>query len=89
MKTASNRWLSHNRVQPPQVLESNLRVVAKAFVEAQQQRHDADYDNSKQWTRTDVLRQIRAVSAAFQSWKLIGKDPRAQAYLISLLGKDR
>ena len=90
MKSASKKWLSDNsHLKPAPILESHLRVVAETFVRAQQQRHTADYDNAAQWTRTDVVRQIRAVAAAFQSWKIIHKDARAQAYLVTLLGRDR
>jgi uncharacterized protein (UPF0332 family) len=90
MKSASKKWSHENPPsRPASVVGSHLRVVAETFVQAQQQRHTADYDNAAQWTRTDVMRQIRAVDAAFQSWKIIRKAPPAQAYLVSLLGKDR
>ena len=69
------------------VVVPHLLVVAKAFLQAQQQREDADYNTSREWTRVDVLRMINAVSKAFESWKLIREEPEAQAYLVSLLGK--
>ena len=31
-----------------------LNTVAHNFIQLQQHRHTADYDNSKQWSRTDV-----------------------------------
>jgi uncharacterized protein (UPF0332 family) len=65
-----------------------LRVVS-AFSQAQQQRHAADYDNSKQWTRTEVLTQIELVERAFRSWHEIREEKIAQAYLTSLLGNPR
>lgn len=37
----------------------HLKTVASAFIQLQQHRHAADYDNSKRWTRTDVLEQIK------------------------------
>jgi hypothetical protein len=57
------------------------------FLEAQQQRHTADYDNARQWTRTEVLTLIKLVDSAFLSWRAIRDEPAAQAYLISLLGR--
>ena len=64
-------------------------ALARVFIQSQQQRHTADYDNAKQWTRTEVLNQIDKVAAAFRSWKVIRDEDIAQAYLVSLLGKDR
>src|ERR1700687_3048648 len=62
----------------------HLHRVADTFFQAQQQRHMADYDNSKEWTRTEVLRQIAFVDGAFRSWRAIRAEPVAQAYLLSL-----
>jgi uncharacterized protein (UPF0332 family) len=70
-------------------IANHLRTVASAFIEAQEQRHIADYDNSKQWTRTEVLSQIATVDAAFQSWRVIRNEDMAQDWLVSLLVKDR
>lgn len=67
----------------------HLHTVASTFVQSQNLRNDADYDMSEEWTRTDVLKQIEAVSAAFDSWKAIREEPVAQAYLVSLLSKKR
>ena len=66
-----------------------MRQVTKAFIESQQFRHAADYDNSMQWTRTDVLKLIASVTAAFKSWQAIREHDDAQAFLISLLGNPR
>lgn len=44
---------------------NNLYKVTNTFFQAQQQRHSADYDNSKIWTRTEVLTQIQLVDEAF------------------------
>jgi hypothetical protein len=58
-------------------------------VQVFQERNDADYETSKEWDQTNVLRQIDAVSAAFKSWEAIKDAPVAQAFLFSLLAKDR
>ena len=41
---------------------AELNVVANNFIQLQQHRHTADYDNSKQWSRTDVLNVLTLVS---------------------------
>jgi uncharacterized protein (UPF0332 family) len=67
----------------------HLRHVAGTFSQVQQQRHVADYDSSKQWTRTEVLTLMDLVQEAFESWREIRDEPTAQTYLISLLGTPR
>ncbi len=68
---------------------THLQKVANIFVQAQQQRHVADYDNSKPWTRTEVLIEIQLVEEAFDSWYRVRNHPFAQEFLISLLGVPR
>jgi len=80
--------------KPPPVSEEfislgHLRNVAAAFSMSQRLRHSADYDNSRQWTRTDVLAVIKLVEEAFQSWHSIRSEPIAQAFLVSLLGRPK
>ncbi|MEY2539589.1 MAG: hypothetical protein QOG67_3329 [Verrucomicrobiota bacterium] len=64
----------------------HLHAVSETFIEAQQKRHAADYDNSRVWTRTAVRTQIESVANAFQSWRAIRNEPASQAYLVSLFG---
>jgi uncharacterized protein (UPF0332 family) len=92
MKSASNR-IQDKRLFPfkndeAQVV-ANLRYVAKTFAQLQEQRHVADYDNAKFWTKTEALSQVSAVQMAFQCWEKIATKPIAQAYLVSLLVKRR
>jgi uncharacterized protein (UPF0332 family) len=99
MKAASEKQRSEcnrniNATPPPapsRELEciQHLRRVADTFFQAQQQRLMADYDNTKQWTRTEVLTQIQLVEEAFESWRQIRNEAIAQAYLISLLGNPK
>jgi uncharacterized protein (UPF0332 family) len=49
----------------------HLKRIANAFMQLQQHRHTADYDNSKRWTRTEVLAHIELAAAAFDSWNAI------------------
>ena len=64
---------------------NHLQRVADAFFQAQQQRHTADYDNSKAWTRTEVLARIAIVDSAFKSWRSIRDESLSQTYLVSVL----
>ena len=64
----------------------HLHRVAQTFVEAQQNRHVADYDNSRVWARTAVLAEIESVANAFKSWHAIRNESVAQAFLVSLFG---
>ena len=86
-----DRFLNSN--PPPTSTQADrlrkLRLVANVFIESQQLRHSADYDNSKAWTRTDTLDLIASVTAAFKSWQAIREHDDAQAFLISLLGNPR
>ena len=96
MKAASERQRGDctrylNAKPPPpsgQLLNcmKHLLSIADAFVQAQQQRHTADYDNSAYWTKTEVLALIAIVEGAFQSWATIRNESMAQDYLFSLLG---
>jgi hypothetical protein len=97
MKSASERSVSEfnaamKKNPPPSAgltISRHLRTVANTFVRSQQWRNLADYDTSREWTRTDVLAQIDAVADAFASWNVIREEPVAQAYLLSLLSKKR
>ena len=74
---------------PELTIPKHLRTIAKAFVLAYQERNDADYEVSKEWSRTDVLSLVDTVSDAFKSWEAIKHEPAAQGFLFSLLAKDR
>lgn len=67
----------------------HLHLVADTFIEAQQQRHAADYDNARPWDREEARTLISQVESAFESWRAIRDEPAAHAYLISLLGNPR
>ena len=92
MKRVSNR-LSDTRLFPfikedPSVVQ-NLKTVAQIFVELQDKRHIADYDNATFWTLTETLSTVLRASRAFALWKLIGNERIAQDYLVALLIKPR
>jgi uncharacterized protein (UPF0332 family) len=74
---------------PGLAIDNHLYAIANAFAQAYQQRNEADYDTSKEWTQTDALTQVASVSAAFKSWESIKDESAAQTFLFSLLAKDR
>ncbi len=68
-----------------QPLEPQLRDVARTFVDLQQARHDADYDRSVTFIRTDVLQKIALANSAFSNWKAIHSNQNARVFLAALL----
>ena len=66
-----------------------LEVVARTFVEMQQQRHTADYDGERRWARTEAVGRINSVTVAFFNWRAIRDQPLAQDFLLSLFVKRR
>ncbi|MGI8742482.1 MAG: hypothetical protein ACR2NN_07905 [Bryobacteraceae bacterium] len=75
---------------PPLQIPHELQVTATAFVRLQRARHQADYNNAKEWTKTEVTDEIRVTRNAFQSWREIRSHRAANEYLLSLLvGKKR
>ena len=67
---------------PPAGLQ--LKEVARTFIESQQQRHSADYDNAIIWSRADAIVDLDRVSAAFSDWRDIRAQNNAQDYLLTL-----
>lgn len=70
-------------------IQKHLYFVAETFVRLLQDRHTADYDSSRKWTRTGTLEKIASAETAFQSWKAIRKGAEAQNFLVTLLLKER
>jgi uncharacterized protein (UPF0332 family) len=92
MRSASNRILNSQTFsftgEDPLVVEK-LRMVASAFVQLQDKRHTADYDNTTFWTRREALEQVKLAERVFLTWKSIRNEQIAQAYLVSFLTKHR
>ena len=63
--------------------------MAKTFVQLQEKRHTADYDNTAFWTRTEALARVKSAEQAFNTWNPIRNEQIAQAYLVSLVVKKR
>lgn len=85
MNDACTRTRNKSFPNPNQPSVRHLRAIADAFVRLQQYRHTADYDNSKKWTRTEVLAHIELAAAAFDSWKTVAKETIAEDFLLQLL----
>jgi hypothetical protein len=68
-----------------QLVPLALQRVARAFVDLQDERHTADYDNHEQWSPTDVQRTLGTARSAFQNWQSIRTDPMAGNYLLMML----
>ncbi len=59
------------------------------FVELQDLRHIADYDDRTIWTSLDAIVPIASANSAFVAWKEIKHENIAQEYLVSLLIRPR
>jgi hypothetical protein len=73
-------WHGNQQPVPPA-----LRRVAKAFVDLQDERHTADYNNHERWSITDVEETLNLVHSAFQDWRSIRTAPMAGNYLLAML----
>jgi hypothetical protein len=61
-----------------------LHTVARNFIELQQHRHRADYDNSRPWSRNEALDVLKLATDAFAAWRAISTQDAAQDYLLQL-----
>ena len=92
MKRVSDRMADIKRMpfeREDPIAVSGLRLVAKAFVHLQDQRHIADYDNGTIWTRWDAIDEVARARSAFNVWSDIRYSDIAQEYLVSLLIRPR
>jgi uncharacterized protein (UPF0332 family) len=72
----------HGNQQP---VPSAIQKIASAFVDLQEERHMADYDNHEQWTVTEVQETLNTARSAFQHWHSIRTDPMAGNYVLAML----
>lgn len=73
-------WHGNQQPVPPA-----LRRVANAFVDLQDERHTADYNNHERWSVTEVEETLNIVHSAFQDWRSIRTTPMAGNYLLAML----
>lgn len=64
----------------------DLKVLSKEFIDLQDDRHIADYDNSKVWSYTEVESIIIRAHNLYVKWQSLAKSPLAKAYLLDMLG---
>jgi uncharacterized protein (UPF0332 family) len=80
--TVTNAWRGAMRGTP---VSQELRRVASAFVDLQEARHEADYDLSRRFSRSEVRDLIDIAERATTAWHSIRKTPEAQVFLCALL----
>ncbi|MGP0074165.1 MAG: hypothetical protein ACLPWF_19810 [Bryobacteraceae bacterium] len=74
---------------PSLAIPIDLEAVAAAFVELQEARLQADYDNTKTWSSADARVLVEDVHDAFANWTTVRAHPAAKEYLLSLLIGDK
>jgi uncharacterized protein (UPF0332 family) len=84
MKGAS-KSISEKALTHPTDVEKKLKIVTTAFVWLQQRRHEADYDNGKIWSRSNVITVLDTATDAFTAWRDIRKTELAKDYLMAML----
>jgi hypothetical protein len=73
----------------PTPAELKVREVAVVFEYLQDNRNIADYDVSRNWSRTDVIDTLILVDEAFETWRTIRNERAAQDHLMSMFGARR
>ncbi|MEX2560734.1 MAG: hypothetical protein WD403_12510 [Pirellulales bacterium] len=66
-------------------IPQEVQNVAKAFVDLQQARHDADYDLARSFPRSDALAFVEQAKQAFVDWRGVRKGDLARIYLACFL----
>ena len=59
-------WSTPQLAVPPE-----LRIIAELFIGLQEARHQADYNNQKNWTQTEVAAKLSDAHTAFRKGKTI------------------
>jgi hypothetical protein len=68
-------------------VSAELQTVARAFLELQSRRHEADYDGSVDFTRQEVLNVVRRTEKTFEVWRAC-EDPFWKRFLLIALSGD-
>ena len=66
-------------------IEPELILVARAFVQLQEARHEADYNLSVRLDRFAALQKIAFAREAFEAWRGVRSLPNAAVFLTALL----
>ena len=62
-------------------LRTNLKKVIDAFAQLQEDRHTADYDFGRNWSRVDVTNTLALADEAFIAWRNVRKEKIAQDHV--------
>jgi uncharacterized protein (UPF0332 family) len=65
-------------------ISPELREIANAFIQLQQQRHSADYDPGFKLSRSTVLDSVSSAELVFASWKVLRGGDEANVFLAAL-----
>jgi uncharacterized protein (UPF0332 family) len=74
---------------PLSQVERDLKTVIEKFGQLQEDRHSADYDVGRVWSRLDVTNAMAIADEAFKSWRNIRKEKIAQDHLMTMFGARR
>jgi hypothetical protein len=92
MRAASNRVASTRDFpfagEDPKVVAS-VWFVALTFNQLQEDRQNAEYNLTKDLDPSDALAQVKSAEMIFNRWQAIRNEQIAQAYLVSLVVKNR
>jgi hypothetical protein len=69
------------------VVPQELKSVAQTFVQAQELRHDADYNLARRITKDDAQACRLEVEQAIKDWKTVKNTPAAKLFLAACLAK--
>lgn len=79
--TDNNVWKA--LFSPP--VPPDLVMIASTVVDLQQARHEADYDLTRDFTRSEVRGLITQARQAIHLWPNIAASPHAEGFLLALL----
>lgn len=90
MKAGCQALANWNQRNPPRPLAAMLpngpsaeaETTAAAFVELQQARHEADYDLSRRFTRSDVLALLSVAEGAFTAFRRLDRNDSSRRILL-------
>ena len=91
MKTVCKQFASGTcpiKLQPAlqaQLIPSELKEVAQAFVDLQQARHEADYDTARRFTRAEANDLVDQCDQAFTNWHMVRNTSSGEAFMVGLL----
>ncbi len=69
----------------PHTLSTQLRFIAKTFVDLQEERHSADYDIGLKLSQSAALRSVANAEDLFTQWASIRNSDEANVFLTALV----